>query len=210
MTTIATSPVEQRHINAVGEVAGCNIISPTTIYDEPKYIVRRQRPIIFFGGGSYHDPSPTIISGLFSESQSAPTVDIFERPESNKGSDAVSKPRDEVLKTLRKLRIRSMLMLDSGVRTAVSSSIDDAIVVAQAWPGDLPVPSVEVDDDGRVSLEVLTDDGFAVSALDFLGVDNLAAYSIVDGNRIVASGMLNTTSTTEVIQFFQKLANVAA
>lgn len=155
-------------------------------------------------------PAPVTASGLFELGLFAPTVSMTTSLSDVTLAGPETAQRDQILKELRKLRIMERAGAPKDGALSVLASIDDAIAVVQAWPSDVPAPYLDVDDDGRVSLDVLQEDGLAVAGLDFLGIEHVAAFSIVDGNLVVGSGKLKTTSTTEVIQFFNKLISAVA
>ena len=185
---------------ALGGMTSIAVVSPAAVDFLNDHSMKWQERAGLWGDTGTYRPAPVSVDSLFGAFQPAPTVGSNDLANAPVSDDSVEKARDEVLKDLRTLRFRSLLLHVA----AVSASINDAIVVAQAWPSELPAPCVEVDDDGKISLEVLNEEGLAVGALDFLGRDHVAAFSIVDGGTIVAAGKLNTASTTEVIQFFNK------
>jgi hypothetical protein len=172
--------------------------------------VKWQTPAGFQKNVGTYQPASTSVDSIFGNIKQAPTVGLVEEAAATRADPTITRERDVVLKSLRTLYMRSLRLPISANAVAASTSIDDAIVVMQAWPKEAPVPCLEEDDDGRVSLEVLTDGGVAIAAIDFLGKDHVAAYSIVDRDKIIAAGKLNTASTTDVIRFFQKLNSVAA
>ncbi|MFC5737731.1 hypothetical protein [Sinirhodobacter huangdaonensis] len=187
-----------------------SIVSPAAADFLNDHSIKWQERAGLWGDMGTFRPASLSVDSLFDAVQPAPSVGSSSSAAAPVADESVAKARDEVLKDLRTLRVRSLLLAVSEHTTVVSASIDDAIVVAQAWPSELPAPCVEVDDDGKVSLEVLNEDGLAVGAIDFLGKDHVAAFSIVNGSSIAAAGKLNTASTTEVIQFFQNFNFLAA
>lgn len=180
------------------------------IEDKPKWVTRSLK--LRNDAGTRWTASVTANSEFELDHSCSPTVGVTTPLDIPTSVEPETTLRDEVLKDLRQHRNR-ITTQSCAVQTDASSvlaSIDDAIVVVQAWPLNLPAPCLDVDDDGHVSIHVLKDDGFAIAALDFLGAGHVAAYSIVDGSSVVCDGKLKTTSTTEILQFFSKLSFVAA
>lgn len=210
MTATATRLVDPWRALAFGGMTSIAAVSPAAGEFLNDHSMKWQERAGLWGELGTYRPAPVSVESLFGSFQPAPTVASNDPAKAPLADDSFAKARDEVLKDLRTLRIRSLLLTVAEDAATVSASIDDAIVVAQAWPSELPAPCVEVDDDGKISLEVLGEDGLAVGALDFLGQDHVAAFSIVNGSTIVAAGKLNTASTTDVIQFFQKFNFLAA
>lgn len=210
MTATATRLGDPWRAIALGGMTSIAVVSPAAGDFLNDHSMKWQERAGLWGDTGTYRPAPVSVDSLFGAFQSAPTVGSNDLARTPISDDSVEKARDEVLKDLRTLRFRSLLIPVAEHAAAVSASIDDAIVVAQAWPSELPAPCVEVDDDGKISLEVLNEEGLAVGAVDFLGKDHVAAFSIVDGSTIVAAGKLNTASTTEVIQFFNKFNFLAA
>lgn len=210
MTATATCLIDPWSATASGGMTSASILQSFSGGTLNDHSMKWQERAVFLGGVGTFRPAPVSVDSLFGAVRPAPSVGSNGSVKAPVADEAVAKARDEVLKDLRTLRIRSLLLTMAEHAAAVSASIDDAIVVAQAWPNELPAPCVEVDDDGKISLEVLTEDGLAVGALDFLGKDHVAAFSIVNGQAIIAAGKLNTASTTEVIQFFHKFNFLAA
>lgn len=210
MTATATRLVDPWRAIAFGGMTGLAAVSPAAVDLLNDHSMKWQERAGLWGDMGTYRPAPVSVESLFGSFQPAPTVASNEPAKALLTDDSFAKARDEVLKDLRTLRIRALLLTAAEHAASVSASIDDAIVVAQAWPSELPAPCVEVDDDGKISLEVLSEEGLAVGALDFLGKDHVAAFSIVNGSTIVAAGKLNTASTTDVIQFFQKFNFLAA
>ncbi len=81
--------------------------------------------------------------------------------------------------------------------------VDDAVAVAQAWPSQLPMPTIGVDVDGHIVLDMIDTSGLVVAGFDFIGRDRLAVYSIVGG----PSGKIDTTATTAIIKAFSNLSD---
>lgn len=81
--------------------------------------------------------------------------------------------------------------------------VDDAVAVAQAWPTQLPLPTIGVDVDGHIVLDLIDNSGLVVAGFDFIGRDRLAVYSIVGG----PSGKIDTTATTAIIKAFSNLCD---
>lgn len=159
-------------------------------------------------GARYFVPSQwsraTRTAELFGPSEVAPTVGETDSPAQPHSSSTI-KARDELLASLRDLQKHYVGAIADNEVAPKSEAIDDAIVVAQVWPDEIPTPTLDFDDEGQIVLDILDDAGFALAGIDFLGKNNVAVFSILEGTRIVCSGSLNTASTTEVIRLFRRL-----
>ncbi len=203
MTFAATHGDFSSGVIPLGKFTSMADVSPLDDFSLDAQPLKRQGLSGFARGFSTHRASQFYAESLFGAAELAPTVGRNDSKPSLIVDNASVKARDEVLKDLRLLRGRPKAgSLDQ--QLVLNASIDDAIVVAQGWPRDLTPPCVDVDEEGLISLEIICENGLAIGAIDFLGVNHVAAFSIIDGSRIVGAGKLNTASTTEVIQFFQK------
>lgn len=164
-------------------------------------------------GTRYFTPSQrsraTRTAELFGPSEAAPTVGGTDTPAQTQAPTTI-KARDELLASLRDLQKHYVDAIADDEVAPKSEAIDDAIVVVQVWPDEIPAPTLDFDDEGQIVLDILDDSGFARAGIDFLGTDNVAVFSILEGTRIVCSGSLNTASTTEVIQLFRRLMSELA
>ncbi len=83
-----------------------------------------------------------------------------------------------------------------------SNALDNALMVVNNWPSKptlLPLPEVDVDVDGHVVLDIYDRDGFALAGFDFPGAGNKAFFSVVNRSKVLLSGEIDTTSSTQII-----------
>lgn len=153
--------------------------------------------------------SATTTAKLFGSDKAAPTVGETDAANQTQTSSN-NEDRDKLLASLRDLQKHYVDVAAEIEDVPKSEAIDDAIVVVQVWPDEIPVPTLDFDDEGQIVLDILDEGGFACAGIDFLGNKNVAVYSIMNGTRVVHSGRLNTASTTEVIQFFGRLISELA
>jgi hypothetical protein len=109
--------------------------------------------------------------------------------------------KDALLAEIRGLSSLSDGWDGEGSRAPTPNIINDAIAVAQAWPVQLPLPTLDLDVDGHIVLDLISDNGLVAAGFDFIGRDRLAVFSIVGG----ASGKIKTTSPTAIIKVFSSL-----
>lgn len=114
--------------------------------------------------------------------------------------------RDSLLSSLRDLQKLYAGAEGEIVERPRVEAIDDAIVVVQAWPDEIPIPVLDFDDEGQIALDIIGEHGLARAGIDFLGRENAAVYSMIEGTTVIDCGSMNTTSTTEVLRFLRKLA----
>lgn len=116
---------------------------------------------------------------------------------------AFEREKNALLRAIRKLETLPDGWDGEGGRAPTASTVGDAVAVAQAWPSRLPMPTIGVDVDGHIVLDLIDASGFVVAGFDFIGRDRLAVYSIVGGN----SGKIDTTATSAIIKAFSNLCD---
>ena len=115
-----------------------------------------------------------------------------------------SKRKDAMLGAIRKLVYLTNGWDGEDAQAPTAGIVDDAMAVAMAWPAQLPLPTIGVDVDGHIVLDLINSKGFVVAGFDFIGRDRLAVYSVVGG----PSGKIDTTATTAILKAFLNLRDL--
>lgn len=123
-----------------------------------------------------------------------------------------------VEKTLLLGEIRKLSRLKDGwdgpdSKGTSSDALEDALMVINIWPTEpamLPLPEVDVDVEGHVVLDIYDKSGFAIAGFDFPGVNHKAFFSVVDRAKVLLSGEIDTSSSTEIIAALRAISKVAS
>lgn len=188
---------------------GSSLHSSSKVFDSPEEDLqkeaREREQAASSGLETFFYCSSDIANPSGIEIYKTPTLVESEKPEKVQKS-LEQRPKNALL-----VEIRGFSKLQDGwdgpdSKAPKADSIEDAYVIANAWPKDLPLPVPDVDFDGNVCLDLIGEDGFAIAGFDFSGEENRAAYSIINGEEVCDSGVVDTTSTTEYLNVFKKIA----
>lgn len=87
--------------------------------------------------------------------------------------------------------------------------IEDALVIAQDWPNDLPAPEPTPTIDGNIVLEMYDDDGFAIGSIEVMAGGDVH-YAVVDRTTLKLSRSVRTGSQLGLLEMFKEMRTALA
>lgn len=96
-----------------------------------------------------------------------------------------------------------------GSRAPKVEIISDALTLLQNWPESIGAPEPVLEFDGNIALELYTDDGFTSGGVELVG-NNEAIYTVVAGQELIKSGVLNTKLQKQIIKTMEDFILLSA